>query len=218
MQELVLIRGGPFIGVGGRIGAALDANGVDGSSTVLKGLGGGDSAVGDALAEFIARSRRTVRKEHNDRLGTRASVVQSLLCLGHAIVGTSGSRGPEGIDLGGDGPLAILRASRKANHALAVVVAAVPVGGEVITNVIGSVACKLHDGDPVLHRRVVNSLVGLRDLIDEGIRSSLKGIHLCGVAPAHVLLHGTRGVEDENDVQGRRGRRRQVRGRGDGGE
>ena len=215
VQELVLLRSTPASGVNGRIGATLDTNGIDGGSAVLKGLSGGDSAVGDARAEFIARSRCAVREEHNNRLSTRASVVQGLLCMGHAVVGTSGSRGFEGIDLGGDGPLAILRASRKANHALAAVVIAV---SEIITDAIGVVARKLHDRDPVLHRWVINSLVGLCNFINEGIRGGLEGIHPCGAAPTHVLLHGTRCVEDENDVQGRRGRHRQVRRRGDGGE
>ena len=207
MQELVLFRSTPAIGISGRLGAVLDANGVDGGPTILESLGGGNGRVGNGLVEAVALSRRTVREEHNDRLSTRASVVQSILCLGHAIVGTSGSRGLEGIDLGGDGPLAILRASRKANHALAAVVT---VPGEVIAYEVGIVACKLHDGDPVLHRRVVNSPVSLCNLIDEGIRGSLKSVHLCGAAPTHVLLHRARGVEDEDDVQGRRGRHRQV--------
>ena len=126
--------------------------------------------------------------------------------MAHTIVGTRGAGRIERVDLRGDGALAVLRARREANHALAVVVAA---PGEVIAHAVGNVAGELHDGNPVLQLRVVDSLVCLCDLVDEGIRGSLQGGNLRS-SVTHLLLHRTRGIKDEDDVERRGRRRRQV--------
>ena len=220
VQELVLLRSSPAVGVNGRIGAILDANGVDGGSAVLKGLSGGNGRVGNGLAEAVALSRRTVREEHDNLLCTRARVViECLFGLAHTLVGAGGASRLDRVDAGGNGPLAVLRASGEPKHALTVVVfvASRPVG--IVAGALRAVAGKLHHGDAMLLVCVRDTLVCLRDFVDEGVGGSLERIDaLGGVTVAHRIVHRARGVEDKDDIQRRRGRHRQVRRRGDGGE
>ena len=63
MQELVLIRNAPAIGINGGVRTVLDANGVDGGSAILERLGGGDGGVGtDSLNPLLLVGVPSVKK------------------------------------------------------------------------------------------------------------------------------------------------------------
>ena len=176
----------------GRVCAAEDANGVDGRTCVLHGLGRADGGVGDATFKAVRRGRRAIGKEDHDLGGARAAVGSK---LGRselkAVVRPRGAGRADRADGALQRSCARRVHRRHGFHDLAVVVgvSAGTIGD--VSHAIAFLARELHDGDAVPLGLVGNLPVALGDLIDEGVRSGLERIDaLRAVTTSHRVVHG----------------------------
>ena len=190
MHEFIFIARLVARRIGTGIRTVKDADGVDGSAFVLHGLSSRNGIVGDRGAKVATSRGLAVCKEHNNLLGVFTSRSNPLGQL-HAVIGTSGAIGLNGINRSLEALYATARARRQLLHCLRVVVEIALVGVvRIVADLIGLLARELHDGNLVLLARVLNVLVLLRNGVDKVVGSILERIDTLGrIFTTHRIIH-----------------------------
>ena len=195
------------------IGALEDADGVHRSTLILHILSVPNGARGDVRREIAIFRRRAIGKEDDDLLGVGTAGGLALRKL-QACSGIRCAGGLDGVHLRRESAFRIIGARSQRLHHLAVVVRIPAIAIRVVTDLVGLLPGKLHDGDLMLLSRILDRRILLGDLVDERVRRALeRGDALRVITVAHGAVHRPGCVEHQHDVKRRGGRIGKVRGR-----
>ena len=208
LHELVLFLAfSRILDTSAGVRAIKDADSINGSLAVLHVLGSRHSSVGDARVERVATRWSAVSKEHNNLLGARATrsdaLSQSQL---QTIVGARGAGGLNVLNGALENGHITARAIGQALHYLCVIVAVPSI--RIVADIVGLLARKLNNGNPMLPIDTLDTLVLLGDGIDKAVGSALERIDTLGtisatISATHRIIHRARGVQHHHDVEWR---------------
>ena len=92
-------------------------------------------------------------------------------------------------------------------HNLGVIVGVPSVAIRIVTDIVGLLARKLNNGNPMLPINTLDSLVLFGDGIDKAVRSVLQCIDTLGaISATHRIIHRARCIQHHHDVERRSNR------------
>ena len=213
LHKLVLVAGSVSANGGRRIGTRKNANSVDGTAIILDCFCRGNRLASHLVIKITERRWGAVSKE-DDNLASIRTTGCKRLCQLHAMIRPSSTCRTDAIDRRLEAAYGVSGHERHGLHNLAVVVSKLTVAVGVVTNAVGPIACKLHNGNHVLLVCIRSQRISRRNLIDEGVCCLFEGLNALGAIPvAHRVIHGPGRIQHEHDVE-RRGRRLVQVGRG----
>ena len=97
-------------------------------------------------------------------------------------------------------------------HNLGVIVGVPSVAIHIVADIVGLLARKLNNGNPMLPINALDSLVLFGDGIDKAVRSALQCIDTLGaISATHRIIHRAGGIQHHHDVEWRGDRHGRIR-------